>query len=219
MVTYPIPTPMTTVWLIEDNAPFRSNLAELVGTMEGVRCGKTFPRCEQAIEALQSNELPDIIIMDIGLPGIDGIEGARRIRQIVPAIKIVMLTIFDDNERIFHAICAGADGYLLKSTPPEKLLELLNDIIMGGAPMNPQIARKVLDLLSHRLTSGTEYQLTAREKEILRLLIDDFPKKQIADRLSLSFHTIDTHMRNIYEKLHVHSRSAAVAKALRERLI
>jgi DNA-binding NarL/FixJ family response regulator len=210
---------MKIVWLIEDNASFRTNMAELVGTMDGVHCGKLFPRCEQALEQLQSGELPDIIIMDIGLPGIDGIEGARRIKQIAPAVNIVMLTIFDDNERIFQAICAGADGYLLKSTPPEKLLDSLNDILLGGAPMNPQIARKVLDLLSQRTSSTGEYQMTPREKEILRLLIDDFPKKQIADRLSVSYHTIDTHMRNIYEKLHVHSRSAAVAKALRERLI
>jgi DNA-binding NarL/FixJ family response regulator len=130
-----------------------------------------------------------------------------------------MLTVFDEDEKIFRAICAGASGYLLKSTPPDKIIEALKEILTGGAPINPHIARKMLDMFAHMAAPKGEYQITHAEKGILRLLMEGEPKKQIAHRLGISFYTVDTHLRNIYTKLQVHSQSGAVAKALKERLL
>ena len=208
-----------TVWMCEDNDAFRTNFAELIGHSAAMECGGAYSACEELLDALREKGAPDVILMDINLPGMSGLDGIRESKAIEPNVKVVVLTVFDDNEKIFRAICAGADGYLLKSTPPAKLLDSLEEIVEGGAPMNPQIARKVLDLFGERLLPAAGYALTDREREILRLLVDGHPKKQIADELFLSFHTIDTHLRNIYVKLHVHSRSAAVAKALRERIL
>lgn len=207
------------VWMVEDNEAFRKSFAEMIGRSAVMSCDRAFGNCEDLVATLSAGSSPDVVLMDINLPGMSGLDGIREAKGLRPDLKIVVLTVFDDNERIFGAICAGADGYLLKSTPPPKLLESLEEIVEGGAPMNSQIARKVLDLFGERFAPPSDYQLTDREREILRLLVDGQPKKQIADTLFLSFHTIDTHLRNIYSKLHVHSRSAAVAKTLRERIL
>jgi DNA-binding NarL/FixJ family response regulator len=208
-----------TVWLVEDNASFRSNVAELIGRSGVMNCDRVFANCEDALSALRSDIPPDVILMDIHLPGLSGLEGTRVAKSIAPNVKVVVLTVFDDNEKIFQAICAGADGYLLKGEMPEKLLSSLGEILEGGAPMNSLIARKVLDLFNSHIVPTSDYQLTAREKEILRHLVNGSPKKQIAAELFLSFHTIDSHLRNIYSKLQVHSRGEAVAKVLKERLL
>jgi DNA-binding NarL/FixJ family response regulator len=207
------------VWMVEDNEPFRKNFAEMIGRSAVMSCDVTFGNCEDLLGALRAGPAPDVVLMDINLPGMSGLDGIREAKAVAPELAVVVLTVFDDNEKIFAAICAGADGYLLKSTPPSKLLESLGDIVEGGAPMNPQIARKVLDLFGGRIMPSSDYQLTERERTILKLLVDGHPKRQIAEELFLSFHTIDTHLRNIYTKLHVHSRSAAVAKALKERIL
>jgi DNA-binding NarL/FixJ family response regulator len=207
------------VWMVEDNDAFRRSFAELIGHSSVMACDSTFSNCEDLIGDLKAGSSPDVILMDINLPGMSGLDGIREAKAIDPNVKVVILTVFDDNDKIFSAICAGADGYLLKSTPPPKLLESLEQIVAGGAPMNPQIARKVLDLFGSRILPSSDYELTDRERDILKLLVDGHPKKQIAEELFLSFHTIDTHLRNIYTKLHVHSRSAAVAKALKERIL
>jgi DNA-binding NarL/FixJ family response regulator len=207
------------VWMVEDNDAFRKNFAEMIGRSSVMACESTFSNCEDLIASLRQGSSPDVILMDINLPGMSGLDGIREAKAIDAEIKFVILTVFDDNDKIFRAICAGADGYLLKSTPPPKLLESLEDIVEGGAPMNPQIARKVLDLFGARVVPATDYDLTERERVILKLLVDGHTKKQIAEELFLSFHTIDTHLRNIYTKLHVHKRSAAVAKALKERIL
>ena len=207
------------VWMVEDNDAFRRNFAEMIGHSSTMACDSAFGNCEDLLNSLRAGASTEIILMDINLPGMSGLDGIREVKQIDPGIKVVVLTVFDDNEKIFRAICAGADGYLLKSTPPEKLLGSLEEIVGGGAPMNPQIARKVLDLFGSRLAPASTYNLTERERDILGLLVEGHSKKQIADELSLSFHTIDSHLRNIYAKLHVHKRSAAVAKALKERIL
>lgn len=208
-----------TIWLVEDNDRFRISIRDLINETDGMTCVLSIPTCEDALTHLESDAAPDIILMDIGLPGLDGIEGTKRVKSVAPSIQVIMLTVFDDNEKIFQALCAGASGYLLKSAPPDDIVRSLKEILKGGAPINAQIARKVLDMFTNIAAPKGEYGITAAEKEILHLLVEGEPKKQIADHLGVSFHTVDSHLRNIYAKLQVHSRSGAVAKALKERLL
>ncbi len=207
------------IWLVEDNERFRTSIRDLINGSKGLSCDLDVSSCEAALDRLQTEASPDLLLMDIGLPGMDGIEGIRRIKAIAPSIQIIMLTVFDDSEKIYRAICAGASGYLLKSAPPDDILSSLTEILEGGAPMNAQIARKVLDMFADMASPKGDYQITKAEREILNLLVQGNPKKQIAHDLGVSFHTVDTHLRNIYAKLHVHSRSEAVAKVLKDRLL
>lgn len=207
------------VWLVEDNEGFRTNIRDLVNETPRLNCDLAVSSCEAAIASLESEAAPDILLMDIGLPGLDGIEGIRIVKSIAPSIQVIMLTVFDDSDKIFRAICAGASGYLLKSAAPDDIIRSLSDILSGGAPMNAQIARKVLDMFADLLAPKGGYGITNAEKEILNLLVQGNPKKQIAHDLGVSFHTVDTHLRNIYAKLQVHSRSEAVAKALKAKLL
>jgi DNA-binding NarL/FixJ family response regulator len=207
------------MWLVEDNATFRDSIRELIEGTPGFQCTLAFSSCEEALDRLREDGLPDAMLMDIGLPGMGGIEGIRRIKSIAPSIQVIVLTVFDDTEKIVQAICAGASGYLLKSASPEKIIGSLLDIVSGGAPINAQIAKKIFSLVASMGSPAVEYDITPAEREILRLLIEGEPKKVIAHQLGVSFHTVDTHLRNIYTKLQVHSRSGAVAKALKERLV
>lgn len=212
----------TVVWLVEDNRLFRDSLADLIGQTEGIDCPVAVESCERMLEELESRAPPDIVLMDIGLPGISGIEGTRRIRNRTVGTRVIMLTVQEEDEKVFHAICAGASGYLLKPLPPERILAAIREVRSGAAPINGYIARKVLDMFSRFGTTpspGEPYGLTPREKEILALLVDGLIMKEIAARLGVSYHTIDTHLRSIYDKLHVHSRTAVVAKALKERIL
>jgi DNA-binding NarL/FixJ family response regulator len=208
-----------TIWLVEDNERFRSGIRDLINEAEELACVLAVSSCEDALMHLDTDAAPDVMLMDIGLPGVDGIEGIKKVKSIAPSIQVIMLTVFDDNEKIFRAICAGASGYLLKSAPPDKIIESLKEILIGGSPINAQIARKMLDMFAHVVAPKGEYELTKAETCILRLLVEGEPKKLIAHQLGVSFHTVDTHLRNIYMKLQVHSRSGAVAKALKERLL
>ncbi len=210
------------VWLVEDNRLFRNSLAELIRQTDGMQCPFAVESCEQMLEELERRNPPDIVLMDIGLPGMNGIEGTREIRARAPTARVIMLTVQEEDEKVFHAICAGASGYLLKPLPPERILSAIREVRGGAAPINGYIARKVLDMFSRFGVAPKEndsYRLTPREREILSLLVDGLIMKEIAARLGLSYHTIDTHLRGIYEKLHVHSRTAVVAKALRERIL
>ena len=207
-----------TLWVIEDNETYRDTIAALVDSTDGMRCTHVFPSCEKALSALEDEFAPEIILMDIGLPGMSGIEGLKRIKAISPSTGVIMLTVFDDEKEVFESICAGASGYLLKSAQPHEIVEALRQVLGGGAPMDARIARKVLDMFSRFSVPTGEYGLTGREKEILRLIVDGLTVKGIAERLFLSFRTVDTHVKNIYAKLQVHTRSGAVAKAFRERL-
>jgi len=210
---------LVTLWVIEDNDAYRNTMAALVDDMDGMQCTHAFPSCEKALKALEDEFAPEIILMDIGLPGISGIEGLRRIKAISPSTGLIMLTVFDDEKQIFEAVCSGASGYLLKSAQPHEIIEAVRQVLAGGAPMDARIARKVLDMFSRLSVPLGEYGLTVREKEILHLMVDGLTAKGIAERLFLSYRTIDTHVKNIYTKLHVHSRSGAVAKAFKERLL
>jgi DNA-binding NarL/FixJ family response regulator len=206
------------VWLVEDNHTFRETVARVLRQVEGLDCPRHFSNSEDALEAMAHGAVPDVILLDVELPGMNGIEAVHRMKAMSPATRIVMLTVFDDHDKIFKAVCAGASGYLLKTSPVEKIVESIREAHAGGAPMTPRVARSVLDMFSQLRAPQQNYGLTQREREILELITEGLLKKEIAERLSLSYHTVDTHLRNIYAKLHVNTRASAVAKAIRERL-
>jgi DNA-binding NarL/FixJ family response regulator len=207
------------VWIVEDNAEFRKQLKSVLTLSAEFSCEHDFRHCEDVLELLATDSPPDIVLMDIGMPGMNGIECTRKIKMVSPSTEVVILTVFDDNENLVRAIASGASGYLHKSATLEEIVGSLKSILVGGAPINPSIARKLLSLFGSSSGSRQEYNLTRREKEILTLLVEDIPLKQVADRVSVSIHTVNMHLRNIYAKLRVQSRSGAVAKALKEGLL
>ena len=207
------------VGIIEDQPKIREGLRALIDGTDGYRCVGSFGSMEEAL-AKVAYELPDVLLVDIGLPGMSGIEGTRRLKGRHPALAVLMLTVYDDDRRIFDAMCAGACGYLLKKTPPARLLESLKEVVGGGAPMSPEVARRVVALFREiRPPEHADYQLTAHEIRILALLVEGHNYKTAADELGVSINTIRFHMRSIYEKLQVHSKSEAVSKALRSRIV
>jgi DNA-binding NarL/FixJ family response regulator len=207
------------VGIIEDQPKIREGLRSLIDGTDGYRCVGAFGSMEEALAKI-AHELPDVVLVDIGLPGMSGIEGTRRLKDSHPALAVLMLTVYDDDRRIFDAMCAGACGYLLKKTPPARLLESLKEVVGGGAPMSPEIARRVVALFREiRPPERADYQLTAHEIRILALLVEGHNYKTAADELGVSINTIRFHMRSIYEKLQVHSKSEAVSKALRSRIV
>lgn len=191
----------------------------LINGTSGFVCVGAYRSVEDAMFRI-AGEIPDVVLTDIGLPGLTGIEGIRLIRERYPELPFVALTVYDDDERVFDALCAGAYGYLLKNTPPAKLLECLREVVSGGAPMSPEIARRVVKIFrDFRPPERSDCNLTAREKEILRLLVDGHSYKTAAGKLGISIHTVSFHLRNVYTKLQVHSETEAVAKALREGIV
>ena len=209
------------VWIVEDSRLYRDTLCALIDRSDRLRCAHTFADGESALATLRDGrELPRLVLMDIGLPGMGGIECTRQMRKCSPSIPVVMLTVHQSNDRIFEAICAGASGYLLKSETSDTILHGMEIALDGGAAIDAQIARRVLEMFS-QMAAGprVDYGLSPREREILELLVAGNTKGEIADRLTLSPHTIDGHVRGIYAKLHVNNRSGAVAKALKERLL
>ena len=207
------------VVIIEDLREIREGLVALVGGTNGFACVASYGMMETALARIE-NDRPDIILTDLGLPGMSGIEGIERMRRIFPETPIIALTIYDNDAQIFSALCNGASGYLLKNTPPARLLEALQEAASGGAPMSPAIAARVVRLFREfRPPDSADYQLTPQETELLKLLIEGHHKKTAAREMGISFHTVSFHLKNIYEKLQVHSKTEAVAKALREKLV
>ena len=207
------------VGIIEDQSKIREGLRSLIDGTDGYRCVCSFGSMEEALAKID-RELPDVLLLDIGLPGMSGIEGIRRIKALHPGLSVLMLTVYDDDQRIFDALCAGASGYLLKKTPPARLLECLQEVMGGGAPMSPDVARRVVALFREiRPPAEAGHQLTPHEIRILKLLVEGYNYKTAADELDVSINTIRFHMRSIYEKLQVHSKSEAVSKALRHRIV
>jgi DNA-binding NarL/FixJ family response regulator len=211
------------VAVFEDHRHLRESIAMVINSSETLSCTGAFPDARQLMKNMIGAN-PDVVLMDIDMPEINGIEATRIITSQFPNVRVIMLTVFDQNEKIFDAICAGAYGYMLKSAGSEELLEAIRDVFEGGTPMTPVIARKVLGMVrsparSQASSNHQNLQLTERETEILQLLVDGCAYKTIAERLFISFHTVQTHIRNIYEKLHVNSKSEAVAKAFKDGLI
>jgi DNA-binding NarL/FixJ family response regulator len=207
------------VVLIEDLRDIREGLTALINGTAGFACVASYGMMETALVRIES-ENPDVILTDLGLPKMSGTEGIARLRAIFPEIPIIALTIYDNDREIFDALCNGANGYLLKNTPPARLLEALHEAVDGGSPMSPTIAARVVNLFrTFRPPRGAEYRLTPQETELLKLLIDGHHKKTAAREMNISFHTVSFHLKNIYEKLQVHSKTEAVAKALRERIV
>ena len=211
---------VTDIIIIEDNPVFRDALRSVIIKSSGKACNHSFPSGETALREIEMNELvPDIILLDIGLPGKDGISIIPELRRLTPSSKIIIITVYDDDENVFNAICAGASGYLLKDQSPGDIINSIDEVLNGGASVNPHIAKRVLNMFRDQNKSDTDYGLSEREKEILRLLVEGFSKKQISEKIFLSHHTIDSHIRNIYAKLEVHSKGSAISKAIREKLI
>ncbi len=206
------------VWMIEDNHAFRHTVARLLNQTEDIRCTQSFPACEDALALMNAGATMDVILLDVELSGMNGIEGLRKIKALRPAVRVVMLTVFEDHERVFRAICAGASGYLLKASPFDRIVESVHQVMAGGSPMSPRVATSVLEMFTRMAGPKTDFGLTEREREVLELMKEGLTKKEIAGRLALSFHTVDDYLRNIYAKLHVHSQAGAVAKAMKHEL-
>jgi DNA-binding NarL/FixJ family response regulator len=207
------------VVLIEDLREVREGLTVLINGTPGFHCTGSFRTMEEALTRLERT-LCDTVLTDIGLPGMSGIEGIRILRERFPELPILALTVYNDNDKVFQALCAGASGYLLKNTPPARLLESIREVLDGGAPMSPEVARRVVRLFrDFRPPDHAGYRLTAQETELLKLLVEGHHAKTAAKELGISTNTVSFHLKNIYAKLQVHSKTEAVAKSLRERLV
>ncbi len=207
------------VLIYEDNKDMRDGLAQLISRTEGFKLSGAFAEC-MSTEAQVKKLQPDVILMDIDMPGITGIQAVQLIRHFDTDVQILMLTIFDTNEKIFDALCAGASGYLLKKTSPSKIVEAINDVYTGGTPLTPEIARKVLGHFSMQpLKSKEHYHLTDREKDILFCLTQGYSYKMIATQLQVSIDTVRFYIKQVYLKLQVNSAPEAIAKALREHIV
>ncbi len=208
----------TTLVIYEDNARLRQSLELLLGEDSGFKVLGAFENCGKVTEQMEKL-LPELVIMDIDMPGINGIEGVKKIKTVFPDIKVVMYTVFDDDTRIFECICCGADGYLLKNTSPLKLVQSLQELAEGGAPMSPFVAQKVFQFFRNNKPAEDSFNLTPREKEILELLVRGNSYKMIAGKCFVSIDTVKKHLQNIYHKLHVNCGTEAVAKALQHKIV
>lgn len=207
------------VAIIEDEREIREGLGFLISSTEGFVCNGRFGSMEEALANIGRN-LPDVALVDICLPGISGIEGTKLLKKRWPELLVVTLTVYGDDERVFEALCAGSSGYLLKKTPPSRLIESLRDVVSGGAPISPEVASRVIRLFSEfRPPRQADCHLTPQELRILKLLVEGHSYKTAAAELDCSVNTVAFHMQSIYRKLEVHSKSEAVVKALRGRLV
>jgi DNA-binding NarL/FixJ family response regulator len=208
-----------TVWLVEDHKTYGERLMRTLNRLDGIRCAKRFTACEDALAALPAHDAPQVLLLDVELPGMSGIEGLALFRQQAPRTALVILTVFEDDDKIFRAICAGAAGYLLKTSSIEDIASALRTAAAGGSPINPRIARRVLEMFSKANPPTRDYGLTPREQEILELLVQGHTIKEAAAQLGIGYYTADEYIRAVYEKLQVHSRGSAIAKAVKEGLV
>ena len=214
----------TKIIIYDDNKERRESLKVLVNLQKDMTCTGIFKLCTQALNDIADTK-PDVILMDIELPGMTGIEAVKIVKQRFPNVNVMMQTAFENDENIFDAICAGASGYILKNTPPTKILESIVEVYQGGSPMSPSVARKVLGFMQKSVEGEKksepveEYNLSVREKDVLSCLVKGMSYKMIADHCNISYETVRSHMKNIYEKLHVASMTEAVAKAINQKLV
>jgi DNA-binding NarL/FixJ family response regulator len=208
------------VTIFEDSKHLRESLYYLISGTEGFMCTGAFADSNDLMFQLKRSQ-PDVVLMDIEMPGMNGIEAVKIIKQQFPKVQVLMQTIFHDDDNIFNAICAGASGYILKTTSPAGYMEAIKDVHNGGSPMTGSIARRVLELFQRNIipVNNRDYQLTPKEKEILQQLVKGKSFKMIADVIGTTYETVRTHMKNIYTKLHVNSNTEAVSKALQEKIV
>ncbi|HEX8198828.1 MAG TPA: response regulator transcription factor [Pyrinomonadaceae bacterium] len=205
--------------IVEDQRDLREGLQTLINFTPGFQCTGAFRSMEEALARVKF-EKPDVVLSDIGLPGMSGIEGIRRLKEMYPDLLILVLTVYDDNEKIFDALCAGACGYLLKHTDPSDLIKSVREAVTGGAPMSPEVAAKVIKIFREvRPPERVNYDLTPHETRLLKLIVEGYNYVTAAEKLGISYNTLKFHVRNIYDKLQVHSQSEAVAVAMRDRLV
>jgi len=210
---------MIKIMLYEDKPQLREGLTMLIDGSEGYQVLASFKNCNNVLSEVEAFK-PDVILMDIDMPGVNGIEGLKLIRQHNHEVKVLMLTVFDDNKNVFEALKSGANGYVLKKTPPAKLLEYILEAASGGAPMTSSIATQVLKMFSEvQVPQGEDYNLSDREKEVLQHLVNGYSYKMIASDMFIAIDTVRSHIKKIYEKLHVNSKSEAVAKAFKDKII
>jgi len=207
------------IWIVEDDQMFKESLEDLMNVYNDFNLVHSVTSVEKAIQAFGVKEKPDVILEDIGLPGMSGIEAISIYKKLYPDVLIIILTIFDDDERVFEAIKAGADGYLLKRTQGVEIVNGIKQVINGGASISPSIAKKMMKMMVNPSKEPKKNILTDREMVVLNYLIDGFTINAIAEKLIISRHTVDTHTKNIYKKLHVHNRSSLVSTAIKKGLI
>jgi len=208
------------VTVFEDNSSLRKGLYQLINGSDGFECVGAYEDCLNLLKDIEDTK-PNVVLMDIQMPGINGIEAVKMLREKYPGLKILMQTIFEDSEKIFQSILAGASGYILKNTSPARILDFIKETYEGGAPMSPSVATKVLKIIASQSPSPyvNTFNLSDREKEILSCLVNGMSYKLIADACFISIDTVRGHIRNIYERLHVHSKGEAVATAIKKNII
>jgi len=213
-----MPEPIN-LWIIEDHKTYGERLVRALNRLDGISCSQRFTACEDAFAALTTEPAPQVLLLDVGLPGMNGIEGITRLRQLAPNTAIVILTVFEEDDKIFRAICAGAAGYLLKTSNTEDIAAAIRSAAAGGSPINPHIARRVLEMFSKANVPQKDYGLTPRELDILKLLVSGSTIKDAAAQLGIGYYTADEYIRSVYVKLQVRSRGSAIAKAVKEGLV
>jgi DNA-binding NarL/FixJ family response regulator len=210
---------MIKILIYEDNPQLREGLSMLINGSDGFEVLAAYKNCANVVDEVEAWR-PDVILMDIDMPGVNGIEGLKLIRKINTDVKILMLTVFDDNKNVFESLKAGANGYVLKKTPPARLLEYISEAASGGAPMTASIATQVLKMFSDiKDPVYADYNLSEREKQVLQFLVNGYSYKMIAAEMFIAIDTVRSHIKKIYEKLHVNSKSEAVAKAFRDKIV
>lgn len=210
---------MIRVVIFEDNLDFVDSMNELIHNADGIELVGIFNNCKNIVKNIQHLR-PNVVLMDIDMPVENGLQGLRKLRQEGSEVIVLMLTVFDDNDRVFQAICSGASGYILKNTPPERMIEAIHEAHSGGAPMTPSVAKQVLKLFSKPFQNSLEMQsLTPREHDVLSLLVRGYSYKMAASEIGIGLETLRYHIKNIYNKLHVNSKSEAVAKAIQNKIV
>jgi DNA-binding NarL/FixJ family response regulator len=216
----PTPSPVTKIWILEDHQVFATQIRRLISGETDMVCDHHFTNADDLYEKLRfTQEKPDVLLLDVGLPRKDGIQVLTELHKVLPDLKVIILTAFDDKEKVYRAICNGASGYLLKTADPDEILTGIRDVIHGASALSSPIAKMILEGFSRYGPVDEVEQLTSREEDVLRLLVQGLIKKEIADKLVISQHTVDMHLRSVYRKLHVRTQTEAVSKAIRQGLV
>lgn len=214
------PPPPTKIWILEDHQVFATQIRRLISAEDDMECPHHFTNADDLYEKLRfGKERPDILLLDVGLPRKDGIQVLTELHKAIPELKVLILSAFDDKEKVYRAICNGASGYLLKTADPDEILSGIRDVIHGASALSSPIAKMILEGFARYGPVDEVEHLTSREEDVLRLLVQGFIKKEIADQLAISQHTVDMHLRSVYRKLHVRTQTEAVSKAIRQGLV